>query len=65
MFMIVIIYFTNVFQDNHIFLFRYFHNNFAMLKTMIKTLTNRDSFSKVITHFKSYLIKTSLFPHKK
>ena len=36
MFMYIIIYFTHVFEDNHIFLFKCLHRNLLTSKTVIK-----------------------------
>ena len=57
MFMIVIIYLTNIFKDNHIFLFMCSHSNSATLKAMNKMLRNRKSISKNITYFKEIMQK--------
>ena len=48
MFIVVIIYFTNIFKDNHIFLFGCLHSTLA---TIIETLTNSTSFNKNNTCF--------------
>ena len=57
MFMIVIIYFSNIFQDNHIFLLWCLHSSVATLKTIIVMLANRNSFIKSIAYLEEYLIK--------
>ena len=46
MFMVVKIYFTNIFEDNHIFLFSCLHCNLEALGRIIDILMNRNSFNK-------------------
>ena len=46
MFIFIRIYFTNVFEDNHIFLYRCLHRNIATSRTIIEKITNRISFNK-------------------
>ena len=46
MFMLIIIYFTNIFEDKHIFLVRCLHHNLATSRTIIKKIMNRNSFDK-------------------
>ena len=51
MFMFVIIYVTNVFKDNHIFLFRCLHRSLVTSRTIIDKMTNRNSHNKSNTFF--------------
>ena len=41
--------------DNHIFLFRCSHSKLATLKTMIKTLANRNLFARNIAYSKKII----------
>ena len=46
MFIFIIIYFTNVFEDNHIFLYRCLHRNLVTSRTINEKITNSNSCNK-------------------
>ena len=62
MFALVIIYFTNIFDDSHIFLFRCSHRHLVISWTIIEKMTNRNSFN-ISNVFLSCELKTGSY-HK-
>ena len=57
MFIFIIIYFSNVFENNHNFLFRCLHRNLVTSRTIIEKISNKISFNKYNTCLFFILIK--------